>query len=245
VGDRRGRPSSGYRGGDGEPDTLAVRLGEVARALHRAENVQDTLDAIVRAAVDTVPGAWQAGISEVEARRRVRTTAATHPVVREVDQAQYDTGEGPCLTSLYDQSTVRLASLPEETRWPTFTHRVADLGIRSMLSFQLYVDHGDLGALNLYSRETGAFTDESEEIGLLFAAHAGMAMADAQKMAQLSHAVLVRELIGQAKGILMERHRVSDDQAFRMLVRVSQDANVKLVEVARYLTETGELRAPR
>ncbi|MFF5051666.1 GAF and ANTAR domain-containing protein [Micromonospora sp. NPDC000663] len=240
---RRERLPSGPPSTGTALDGVAVRLGELARSLQGESSLQGTLDAVVLAAVATVPGAWQAGISEVESKQRVHTTAATAELVRQVDQVQYDTGEGPCLTSLYNEETVWLRNLPDETRWPAFTHRIANLGVRSMLSFQLYVDRGNLGALNLYSADPDAFGDESEQIGLLFAAHAAVAMADAQTMAQLSRAVLLRDRIGQAKGILMERHHLTEEQAFALLARVSQNTNVKLAEVARNLTETGDLEA--
>ncbi|WDZ86511.1 GAF and ANTAR domain-containing protein [Micromonospora cathayae] len=221
---------------------LARQLGELARALRTEPNVQDTLDAIVRAAVDTVPGAWHAGISEVERRQRTfRTSAATGDLVYQVDQAQYDTGQGPCLDALCEHRTVLLPDIGTERRWPAFTARAAGLGVCSMLSFQLYVGRDSLGSLNLYASEAYAFTPESEQVGTLFAAHAAVALADARKLAQLSQALGVRDVIGQAKGILMERHKVTGDEAFALLVRASQGLNLKLIDVARYLVETGEL----
>jgi GAF domain-containing protein len=108
--------------------------------------------------------------------------------------AQYYTGEGPCLESLYRQHTVRLSDMATETRWPWFTARVGELNVASMLSFQLYVEHDNLGALNLYSRDTDAFTDESEQVGLLFATHAALAMADARNGQQLTRALAEYQL---------------------------------------------------
>ncbi|TQS41314.1 GAF and ANTAR domain-containing protein [Cryptosporangium phraense] len=223
--------------------TLAMRLSDLARDL-QAEDPEQTMQGIVVAAVETIPGAAHAGISEVERRRIVRTSAATGDLVRAVDQAQYSTAEGPCLAALFEHRTVHIPDTNAESRWPTFSEKAADLGVRSILSFQLYVANDNLGALNLYAREPRAFDDESEDVGLLFAAHAAVAMADARKVQQLSHAVSVRDQIGQAKGILMERHKITGDQAFALLVRASQHANVKLVDIARYLTETGELAKP-
>ncbi|MDG4816905.1 ANTAR domain-containing protein [Micromonospora carbonacea] len=225
----------------GPDDALAARLAEAARVLQDEPGLDATLDGIVRCAVGTVPGAWHAAITEVEGRHRVVTSAATGNLVRRVDQAQYDTGQGPCLTALFEHRTVRMPDVAAETRWPEFVRRIDGLGVRSMLSFQLYLARDSLGALNLYAREPGAFTDESERVGVLFAAHAAVAMGNARKLAQLSQALDVRDLIGQAKGILMERHRLTGEQAFALLVRASQRLNVKLLDVARDLIETGEL----
>jgi hypothetical protein len=112
-----------------------------------------------------------------------------------------------------------------------------------MLSFQLYVEGDNLGALNLYSRRPNAFDDESEHVGLLFASHAAIAFSDARKVEQLQHGLITRDLIGQAKGILMERFKITSAQAFTLLVRVSQHTNRKLRDVAKELANTGQLPA--
>jgi AmiR/NasT family two-component response regulator len=68
-----------------------------------------------------------------------------------------------------------------------------------------------------------------------------VALATAQEREHLAEAVLTRDLIGQAKGILMERHKLTADQAFAVLVRASQQANLKLRALAEQLTRTGQL----
>jgi len=225
---------------------LAEKLGELARSMQDRNGLEDTLDAIVRAAADTVPGADEASISAVFRRREVWTPAATGELPRAVDQAQYATGEGPCLDSLYEQHSVRLPDMRDDPRWPRFCARAAELGIASMLAVQLYVDGADLGALNLHSRQVDAFTDESEQVALLFATHAAVAFAGARAQDQLRTAVSSRDLIGQAKGILMERYKITGEEAFQLLAVASQHTNVKLVDVATFLVNTGELpSAPR
>lgn len=237
----RGEPSSDYTGRDAGWNELAETLSELSRELQDKSDVGDTLSAIVHAAVGTVPGAEAASISSVRGRREVQTRAATGDLPREVDKAQYELGQGPCLDSLFESRTVRLADLGAETPWPGFTERAAALGVGSMLAVQLYVRGEDLGALNLFSTRSGAFTDESEQVGLLFAAHAAVALAGAQEEQQLRAAMDTRDLIGQAKGILMERYKIDAQEAFRMLVVASQHTNIKLRQVAEYLTHTGRL----
>ena len=140
-------------------------------------------------------------------------------------------------------STRRCACLtwPAEDRWPKFSAGALELGAVSMLAFQLYVDGDNLGALNLYGRKANSFDDESEYVGLLFASHAAIAFAGAEKVRHLNVALVRRDLIGQAKGILMERFKITAEQAFRTLVRVSQDNNRKLFDVAEELSQTGRL----
>lgn len=223
------------------PADLAERLGDLARYLESRADVTATLQGIVDTAVDTVPGAAYAGISVVARRRLMDTPIVSAAVVAEVDRAQIDVEQGPCLDALYERHTVALPDTAGEPRWPRFAARAAELGIGSMLSFQLYVLRDDLGALNLYARTPRAFGADSERVGRLFAAHAGVAMATAQQVSQLKHAIDTRDLIGQAKGILMERYKLTADQAFALLVRASQHSNTKLTEIASYLCRSGEL----
>jgi transcriptional regulator with GAF, ATPase, and Fis domain len=222
-------------------DDLAAKLGELARALQVEEGVEATLQAIVDTAVGTVPGAQYAALSVVEHRREIHTRAGTAELTFQVDRIQYDTGQGPCLSTVYEQHTVHLPNMITETRWPLFTRRTAELGVLSMLSFQLYVQRDRLGALNLYSAQQHAFGDDSEHVGLFFALHSAVAMSGAQQLEHLTRAAAARDIIGQAKGILMERYKLTADQAFAVLARASQDTNTKLVEVARYLAAAGEL----
>lgn len=220
---------------------LAETLSDLARSLQADPNVDELLSDIVVTAVETVPGADHAGLMVVEDRRTVTTRAVTDELVKLVDDAQYRTGQGPCLSAVYQRHTVHLPDTSHDERWPEFNREALALGVRSMLSFQLYVIRDNLGALNLYSPRVGAFTHESEHIGMLFAAHAAVAMAGARRQENLARALTLRDVIGQAKGILMERHKITGEQAFGLLVRASQHANTKLAEVASYLVDTGEL----
>lgn len=241
----RGQPSSAYVSGTSGLDDLAERLGELARGLHAEPGVEGTLQAIVQSTVDTVPGAEQASISAVSQRRDVLTLASTGELALQVDQAQYDTGEGPCLSALYEQQTFRLCDLDSDSPWPKFTARVKDSGLGSLLAIQLYVTGEDLGALNIHSTRPDAFDDQSEDVALLFAAHAAVALAASQEKENLNTAVGARDLIGQAKGILMERYKIDDQQAFRLLVTASQSTNIKLRDIAQHLARTGELPTRR
>jgi GAF domain-containing protein len=241
----RGKPSTNYTGQGANVHVLADKFGELARQLQNEPDVDHTLLAIVRAGTDTVPGAEHASISAVIKRREVRTRAATAELARQVDQAQYGTGQGPCLDALYEQRSVRLPDTKTEQRWPEFAARALDLGVRSMLAVQLYVTGENLGALNLHSSHADAFDDESEQVALLFAAHAAVALAGATTEQHMQTAVDSRDLIGQAKGILIERYKVTGQEAFRLLVVASQATNIKLTEVSHYLVETGHLAAAR
>jgi GAF domain-containing protein len=227
-----------------ESHDLAAHLTRIARMLQKQGGEQETMDAIVHAAVGTIPGAEHAGIMTVLRRSEIRTVATTGDLPCEVDQAQLEAGQGPCLTALYDENIVSVPDVERDGRWPLFTERAVKLEVASMLSFQLFVENDDLGALNLYANGVNAFSDESEHVGSLFAGHAAIALSAAQERRHLGEAVQTRDLIGQAKGILMERHGLDADQAFAALTRVSQLTNTKLRDIAEQLTRTGKLPSP-
>ncbi|WP_414941688.1 GAF and ANTAR domain-containing protein [Amycolatopsis sp. cmx-11-51] len=217
--------------------SLSAMLGGIARTLQAEHDVESTLAAIVKAAADDIPGADFAGISLVEPRRRIRTVAPTDNVVTTIDEVQYRTGQGPCLDAIAEHHIFRTGDLTTETRWPAFALEAAETGVRSMLSFRLFVTDNTLGSLNLYSRARDAFTDQDNDEGGLFATHAAIALIGAQTEARLHVAVENRDMIGMAKGILMERHDIDALQAFRLLVESSQTTNIKLYEVAQWLVE--------
>lgn len=227
--------------GVADVNELAEQLGRLARSLEAEQDTGAMLDDVVAAAVQLIPGAQAASISLVVARRQISSHHRSSDLPGRVDAIQTEAAEGPCLDAAYEHQTVRVPDMRQEQRWPKFARRAYEAGAGSMLSFQLYVQGDTMGALNLYNEESFAFDEESEQVGLLFASHAAVAFADAQKMDHLDRAVASRDLIGQAKGMLMERYGVDGDGAFRVLARVSQATNRPLREVADELVTTGQL----
>jgi len=224
-----------------EVPVLAAQLGELARSLEAEDDTGAMLDEVVAAAVAIIPGVEAASISLVVAHRQITSQHRTGDLPERVDAIQTATGQGPCLDAAYEHEIVRVPDVAHERRWPEFAQRAYEAGAGSMLSFQLYVEGDTLGALNLYNTRPGGFDDESEQVGLLFAGHAAIAFADARKVEHLDRAVSSRDLIGQAKGMLMERYRIDADGAFRVLARVSQSTNRPLRDVADELVTTGRL----
>jgi transcriptional regulator with GAF, ATPase, and Fis domain len=239
----RGKPSISDTGGSDGDDALATAFSEFARTVHDQEDPQRTLEEVVRAAVVLIPGCDEASISVIIDRRHVTSDTATGDLPRQLDELQERLNQGPCLDAAYVEETVRVADMATETRWPEFTAAALEAGAAGMMCLQLYVEGDNLGALNLFARTPWAFTDESEHIGLMFAAHAAVAYASSRSSAAMGRQIVTRQLIGQAQGILMERHRLTADNAFSLLVRVSQHRNVKLRDVAERLVRSGQLDA--
>ena len=224
-------------------DPLALALADFARDVQRQPAADGVLRTVVDGALRIVPGTQEGSISLVIGRRKVLAQAASSTLPLDVDALQEEVGQGPCMETAFEQHTVLAPDLAADERWPRFSARAAALGARSMLSFQLYVEGDNLGALNLYSREVGGFDQRSVVVGELFAAHAAVAYSAAQRQSALERALVSRQVVGQAQGILMERERLTADQAFATLTRASQVGNVKVAEVARRLVESGELPA--
>jgi transcriptional regulator with GAF, ATPase, and Fis domain len=223
-----------------DPGALVLeRLSEVASVLE-AGSVHETLQRIVDLAVDIIPGCEHAGVSLVH-HGKIATPAASDAVALRVDAIQYEVGEGPCLDAIAESQSSSTDDLCQEARWPKFSARAqAETGVTSMLAFRLFARGHSLGALILLSKNRAAFGEEAHEIGALFATLAAAALAAAQTEEGLNVALRSRDVIGQAKGILMERHRITEDQAFDILKRSSQRLNVRLAGVAEGVTRTGE-----
>ncbi|HVV14085.1 GAF and ANTAR domain-containing protein [Amycolatopsis sp.] len=222
----------------GRPDedsaALAELLGSVVRTLEPEPDVDSTLEHIVQAVAATVPGTENAGVTLLEGGS-VRSVAPTSEVVAKLDRLQEDLSQGPCVDAVFEGTVYRTGNIGADTRWPEFAGAAAGLGIRSMLGIRLFTSSANLGALNLYSTEFDAFDEEAENISTLFAAHAAIALAGSRRQEQLRNALATRDTISMAKGILMERHRITDEQAFGLLVRTSQRSNRKLHDIAQWL----------
>ncbi|SEF05367.1 GAF and ANTAR domain-containing protein [Streptomyces sp. Ag109_O5-10] len=223
---------------------FAQQLAAMARDLLAQESVDATLGRITASAVELVEGCDAAGILVLNGGK-VRTLAPTEQLVVDSDRLQERLGEGPCFDAARTRAGERVFRIRdltrEQPRWPAFGPEIHRLGVGSMMGFLLYTEDEELGALNIYSRRPGAFTEASELAGWLLASHAAVAFSSARTQAQLEQAVATRHLIGEAMGILMGSHRLTEEEAFDVLRRYSQEKNVKLREVARRVCDQGSL----
>ncbi|MFC4564107.1 GAF and ANTAR domain-containing protein [Nocardiopsis mangrovi] len=220
-------------------------FAEMARDLLSEDSVRDVLDAIVRLAVHTLDGCEEAGILMADRPgRALCTAAATGELARAADRAQFDCDEGPCLAAARGERAVRVDDMAREDRWPAYRAPALALGIGSMMGFELFTHDGSLGSLNMYATRTAAFDAAAQERGWVFASHAAVAIASAEREAAVRAGLATRHDIGAAVGILMERHRLSDAEAFDVLKRASMQTNTKLRDVALRVTGAGAVPAP-
>ncbi|WP_378741864.1 ANTAR domain-containing protein [Nocardia brasiliensis] len=239
-----GQPTSEPTGS--ELDTLCLHFEKLTRALLDATTVGDTLQQIAAAAVVLIPNALLVSITLREPNGTFCTPVATDEIAAELDQVQYRTGQGPSLDAARPNGPSFAASddLRTEKRWPLFSDAAARHGLGSILSTELPPASGRQrlsGALNIYSRPH-ALTADDKNRALLLATHAALALAHSRateanqlQHTQLRQAIASRDVIGQAKGILMGRRGLTAEQAFELLSRTSQDLNVKLADLAATL----------
>jgi GAF domain-containing protein len=230
-------------------DGLAAVLAQLGGVVLSTETLETAVALVTRLAAVTLPSTAGAGVTLVDSRGR-RTTAASDTLVAEADALQYGFDSGPCLTAWSDQVTVRIDDLTVEDRWPRWTAAAAELGIRAMVSLPLVAEGVSVGAIKVYSREPGVYDAQAEQVLALFAQQAAvllvnmLTLTDARRLsAQLSDALQRRDLIGQAKGVLIARGASDEEMAFAMLVAASQRTNIKVHEVARQLMAS--LHTPR
>jgi GAF domain-containing protein len=224
---------------------LATTLAQLARELDAPRDLDTTLQNIVESAARSLPGINHVGITIAHRNGRMETRAASDPFVLQLDELQYVVGEGPCVYAIESQPVVKVEHAETEQRWPRFIPGAVKLGLKSQLGLQLYVQDETLGALNLYSTSTRTISDETTHLAELFATHAALAFGHARREDQLNSAILSRQLIGQATGVIMERYGLDEGRAFEYLARVSSHSNIKLRDIAQEVVDQANANPTR
>ena len=214
-------------------------VAELVQTLQQQDTDLDTvLGELTQSAVSGMPEAQYAGIAVSCRTGEVRTASATgrYPVL--LDEIQQQHQQGPCLSAAWEHHVIRIDYMQLETRWPAYCRDARETPVRSVMSFQLFADHNEMGALNFYAEQPYAFDDEAAELGLILATHTALAWNMVRRDEQFRSALASRDIIGQAKGMIMERFKIDAVQAFELLKRLSQSSNTPLAVVARQLVES-------
>ena len=225
-----------------EDRALQTSLRSLAEILLGAQGVQDLLGDVTSLAAAGLPGCDAASITLMKGGRPT-TPVCSAEIAREVDQSQYDTHGGPCLEAIVAAEVVRVDSFEDDDRWPDMSAQAASKGVASSLSLPLSTGSEVVGALSLYSRQPANFVG-LEEQAAVFAAQASVTVSNAQALERtqdlarhLAVALENRDVIGQAKGIIMATDGVSSDEAFVVLRRASQRSNRKLRDIAQEIVD--------
>ena len=230
-----------------DPEALENAIRTLSRLLLSEETLEATLSRVASLACRTLPACDLASVTMIN-DGRPSTPTQTDPLAGELDSAQYRTERGPCLEAYSARRVVRGTIGDSAGRWPEFTQVAEKAGVRSVLGVPLVANDRPVGALNLYSRSAEGYSGADEETAVLFSEQASVACANAEVYwrtytltEHLREALESRDVIGQAKGILMARRGLKPEEAFETLRKVSQHRNVKLRDIAEQVVYLGGL----
>ncbi|GAB3348862.1 ANTAR domain-containing protein [Modestobacter lapidis] len=224
------------------------QLGQITLAEQTMESV---LQLVCQLITEVMPGDIAASVS-VLAGDRPETPVFAGQLAVDLDERQYSHGDGPCLTAATSREIVAIDDTRTDLRWREYLMEAARHGCLSSLSVPLPLDDTLRGALNIYARRPAAFGADERERGSRFAGYAAVAVANMQAYQEavrrgqhLQTALESRAVIDQAKGILMERYKLSADRAFQMMATLSMESNVKVRVIAERVVLTGEVGTSR
>ncbi|WP_173008491.1 GAF and ANTAR domain-containing protein [Mycolicibacterium sp. P1-18] len=220
-------------------ESIRAAMADLLNGHAPDSGLHQALTAITTTAVKVVDGVDFADIMIIADEGRARSVSATAvPLLAELDDVQMTLRQGPCLSAAVGGSMIRCTDLREDERWPGYAAAAVAAGVHSMLSFQLATAPHGVGALNLFGLEPRAPDPAAEAIGALLATLATVAMMTAHRETQFEAALAGRDVIGQAKGILMNHFKVDASRAFDMLRSISQADNTPLRLVALKVVES-------
>ncbi len=224
------------------PTDVAAVLARAAKTIDNPASLEETLDAIVHAARDTIPGLEHVGISILHRGGKIETVAGTDQLVWELDSLQYNLDQGPCVDAMKSDPIMYLEDARNDDRWPDYLRQAIEKGLRSQLGLRLYTEAQTLGGINMYSTSGPGLSAEAIELAELFATHASIALGRKRYEHQLAEAVASRQVIGTAVGLLMERYQIPEERAFQFLVRTSRTSNHKVRLIAQEVVDSSNDR---
>ncbi|MFI5509720.1 GAF and ANTAR domain-containing protein [Mycobacterium sp. NPDC051804] len=220
-------------------DLLQKTMMDLAERFAHPKDLDATLSGVTGAAVRHIHGVDSADILIFAPPERYESIAATSALPARLDAFQVKFQEGPCLDAAIGEPLVRCDDLSSDPRWPRFGESAVAAGVHSVLSFQLYTYGTRRASLNLLGSDRNAFTMEAEAFAGMIATHAATALIAHNKELQFQSALASRDIIGQAKGMIMERFGIDAIQAFELLVRLSQNSNTRVADLAAEIVTHG------
>ena len=230
-------------------DLVQVAFDELGRMSFAEHSLASVLQKVTDLAARVLPGEPATSVTIVSDGRSA-TVAASDPLARELDHVQYARGSGPCLEAALTGQVTELLDTRTDQRWGAFPQIAAGRGCRGVLSFPLPPQELMTGGLNVYARTARPLDERIRQVAARFAAYAVVPVSNmylyesaVDRAGHLGAALDSRAVIDQAKGILMERYKLSAGQAFGTLAQVSMANNTKVRDVAEHFVQTGEMPA--
>lgn len=211
-----------------EHEDLVQAFTAIARQLATNSEPYKVIANTARLATRVIESCDHAGVT-LFIGGQLRTPPLADPVSATMDELQIETGEGPCVDAAHTANATETPDLLADERWPRLAAAAATrVPVRSVYAERLRVGDRTLGAINLYAEKPNAFDDNDREVAPIFVAYAGLAVFAAGNNRELTQALQTRDVIGQAKGILIARYGIDDEAAFEMLRQASMRLNRKL-----------------
>jgi GAF domain-containing protein len=224
----------------GPAEELAGIFARVSGLLLTEQTVDTALSTITSLAAESVAGSTGSGVSLLDPGGGRMTSAATDPVVEQLDTLQYQLDEGPCLTAWRDQAVVRSGPLDIERRWPSWARRAQELGMRSVLSAPLINGERAMGAIKVYSTVADAYGEREEDLLRRFAIQAAIFVSNVQAVQAAEHlsdalkeTLRTRDLFATARGVVMARRGIGVEDANRHLMTESYRLRQPIRDVAQ------------
>ena len=237
---------------DGDENPQRANAVEALERLGRLSLRELSMDSLLQTVADlsttVMPGRPETSVT-VLVKDKPTLMASTGQLAVDLDERQYERDHGPCLHAARSGEVIEVADTRTDPRWPDYLPRAVERGCLSSLSVPLRIDEEQQvsGALNIYARDADAFDEDSRAAATRFGPYAAVAAGNmyayqsARDMADnLQRALESRAVIDQAKGVLIERYKLTPDQAFQLLARASMHANRKVRDIADVLVHTGE-----
>jgi GAF domain-containing protein len=227
-------------------DPRSRALSALSQFVVTETSVGDTLLRVSEIAMEALPGATMASVSMLAEDGNPVTGVFTDPASPAIDQAQYESSNGPCLDAWRTKAVVVVDDVDKASeRYPQFVDACRDHGIFSTLSLPLVASGDGIGALNLYSSVRHGFTAYDADVALDLAAAAAAVLVNAsaywsayKQTVNLTEAMKSRATIEQAKGMLMARSpELTPDGAFEILSKASQRENRKVRDIAQQIVD--------
>jgi transcriptional regulator with GAF, ATPase, and Fis domain len=218
-------------------DSIRSAMAELVSGHAKDTSLRRSLASVTVSAVELIDGVDFADVMVIK-DDHMQSISPTAPFLVELDETQFGLQQGPCLHAAVHGAMVRCTDLSDDSRWPEYGSRAVDAGVYSMLSFQLNTANNGVGALNMFGLEPRAADPAAEAIGALLATLATVALMVANTRQEFDTALASRDMIGQAKGMLMNHFKVDADRAFAMLKDLSQTSNTPVRTIAQQIIDT-------
>ena len=229
------------------PDTdrahlLTEAITDLTERFAHPTDLEATLNGITAAAGRLLPGVHAADVLVITDTNEYHSLAATSALARHIDRLQRHHRQGPGLDAAAGATMVLSNDLRQEHRWPRYSAAAVRAGVHATLSVPLPTPHRRTpprAAVNLISRDPDAFDRDTQTVAAMLATHAAVAAIAHDRDAQFKAALASRDVIGQAKGMLMERFDVDAARAFALIRKLSQDSNTRVADVAAHIVARG------